>query len=451
MRVRSSLLFWLCAGLLAAGGGYLALRPRDPKPEPLAREAPGKVQELWFHSGYGGGLKGSGGLSALTGPTKMPALFEGILRHQMVVPGNLHADAPGAQPPAPPIDLESLRAAHTDRYLHAVLTGKPEDLALSQGLPRWEASVARGWLLNLGGLSAAARRALEGVPITANLAHGYHHAVPDRGMGFCTLHGLAVVAKQLVREGKARRILIVDLDHHEGNGTGAILLGEPGIWNLTLYGHPHSGPPGAENHLPVRIRHEDLARGEARDIHYLSAVAELLPPLLDRVKPDLVLYQAGMDPYDSAGITPRALGMRDAFVFALARSRGIPVTWVLAGGYADLETLVALHLGTVRAANQVLERVQPGQSLSMDGQDPYRWASSAGRVQFPDWRTQRKGPLKTTPAWALEPDGVVRFAAERAERFQEQRMPEAALKAAYEAVVGSGASAGAPRRSGRRP
>ncbi len=451
-RMRPLVLPWLLAVLALGSGAYLLLPPALPRPEPLASEPPGRVQEIWFHSGYGGGLKGGGGLSALTGPTKMPAVFEGLHRLGLVIPGNLHADAQGAMPPAPPMDLESLRATHTDRYLHALFTGKPPALACSQGLPGWEASVARGWLLNSGGLAAAAHRALAGVPITANLGHGYHHAGPDRGMGFCTIHGLAAVAKQLIREGKARRILIVDLDQHEGNGTGEILLGEPGIWNLTLFGHPHSGPPGSENHQPVRVHHEAFREGQERDVHYLSAVAAFLPAWLDRVKPDLVLYQAGMDPYDSAGITPKALAVRDAYVFAQARCRGIPVTWVLAGGYADFDILVTLHLGTVRAANQVLERVRPGLPLEEGAGDPYGWSVQAGRVRFPDWTAMRRGPLKVTPAQTLDVEGVRRFVEARRQLMEAQRMPEGVLKGAYDAVVGSASSVPTDSvRPGRRP
>jgi len=286
------------------------------------------------------------GMSPLTGPTKMPAIFEAIRRNQLVSPEQIHTDSPlviGRALEAPPIDLESLRQVHTDRYLKALFTGEPFYLATSQGLPLWNEDVARGWLLNVGGFYEAAQTALQKKTITANLGHGYHHATVNRGSAFCTINGLVVVAKRLIREGKANRVMIIDLDHHEGNGTAECIIGENSIWNVSIYGVYMGGPPSTGNNYVFQVQHREFEIGEKRDAHYLAGIAEILPELIRRQNPDLILYQAGMDPYDCAGISSKALAIRDAYVFALCRSMDKPVTWVLAGGYADIETLVDLH------------------------------------------------------------------------------------------------------------
>jgi acetoin utilization deacetylase AcuC-like enzyme len=406
--------------------------------------APKPKQEIWYHSGYPGGVVGpSSGMSARMGPTKMPVVFEAIRSQRLLPPGQIHVDASllsGAAAPAAPIDLASLRAVHSDRYLKAILTGTPKELACSQGLPSWSPSVARGWLLNLGGLYAAATAALEKKTITANLGHGYHHAGVNRGEGYCTLNGLAVVAKKLLREGRARRVMVVDLDQHEGNGTAACTIGEAGILNVSIYGSNMGGPPATENNLVLKVKHASHGAGQARDVNYLSAISSRLPDLIRRHNPDLILYQAGMDPHDCAGITPEALAVRDAYVFAVARSFGKPVTWVLAGGYSSLEMLRRLHTGTVRAANEVLARVRPGdriESSSSLGARPYSWSASAGKVSFPDWSTllqAQGGPKLELPGRMTEAQTRA-FVVERERLLQRERLLENDLQAAYRSLL----------------
>jgi acetoin utilization deacetylase AcuC-like enzyme len=405
-------------------------------PAEAGQEIPG--QEIWYHTGYPGGVEGPRrGMSALTGPTKMPAIFDAVWRNRLVEPKHLHADSPAVQgrsPAAPPIDLESLRAAHTDRYLKAVLTGEPRNLALSQGLPLWNQAIARGWLLNVGGLSAACEAALRKRSITGNLGHGYHHASMDRGMGFCTLNGLAIVALKIIREGKANRVMIIDLDQHEGNGTADILLGEPRIRHVSIYGSYMGGPPAAANNHVFQVQHGAFPGEKERDANYLSITSMTLPGLIRSQNPELILYQAGMDPHDGAGISARALAIRDAYVFALARSMHIPVTWVLAGGYSDLDTLVQLHTGTVRMANEVLARVKPGDRVDLRGKNPYDWSVQEKVVIFPDWKSiLNKNPGVSRPD-SMTDAQVQEFVAARQRLFRDQRLPKEEVQAAYQGL-----------------
>jgi len=425
--------FLLAALLMLAAGST------NPRPTVPAQGSAPMQQEIWYHTGYPGGVIGPDrGMSALTGPTKMPAIFEAIVQQRLVEPGAIHTDSPlvnGRSPSAPPIDLESLRAVHTDQYIKAILTGEPRALATSQGLPTWTEDIARGWLLNVGGLFAAAEAALHKRTITGNLGQGYHHASVDRGMGFCTINGLVVVAKKLIRQRAARRIMIVDLDHHEGNGTAELIIGDERIWNVSIYGSYMGGPPAARNNHVLRVDHEAVDLGPKRDANYLAAISGTLPPLLHRHHPDLILYQAGMDPYDGAGISPAALAIRDAYVFALARTRSTPVVWALAGGYADLHTLVRLHTQTARMANEVLAHVAPANRIQHTGTDPYRWEVSAGLVRFPDWLSSTDGPPRVGNHDLMSDAEAREFAAARERLRQEQRLPEEEVVSAYHRLV----------------
>ncbi len=398
-------------------------------------------QEIWYHTGYPGGVVGSkSGMSALTGPTKMPIIFEAIWRNRLVPPEQIHTDHPmviGRSTGAPPIDLKSLRQVHTDRYLKALLTGEPLSLATSQGLPLWSENIARGWLLNVGGLYAAAQTALLKKTITANLGHGYHHARVHRGSGFCTINGLVVVAKRLIREGRASRVMIIDLDHHEGDGTAECIIGYSPIWNVTLYGSYMGGPLSSENNHPVQVQHGAFELGEKRDANYLAAISEILPERIRRQNPDLILYQAGMDPFDGAGISKKALAIRDAYVFALARALHKPVTWVLAGGYADMDTLVELHTGTVRMANEVLAKVDPDDRIEHRGKNPYEWVVQKGTVSFPDWKSILGGKPRLHRPPPFSESQLKEFIASRSGLFQEERLPDEEISSAYQKLLQS--------------
>jgi len=398
-------------------------------------------QEIWYHTGYPGGVVGSRtGMSALTGPTKMPAIFEAIWRNQLISPEQIHTDHPaviGRALEAPPIDLESLRQVHTDRYLKALFTGEPIHLATSQGLPFWNEDVAKGWLLNVGGFYVAAQTAIQKNTITANLGHGYHHATVNRGSAFCTINGLVVVAKKLIREGKANRVMIIDLDHHEGNGTAECIIGEDRIWNVSIYGTYMGGPLSTGNNHVFQVQHREFEIGEKRDAHYLAVISEILPKLIRRQNPDLILYQAGMDPYDGAGISAKALAIRDAYVFALSRSMNKPVTWVLAGGYADMDTLVDLHTGTVRMANEVLAAVKPGDKVEHHGKKPYRWFVEKGVIRFPDWRSLIGGQRRISQPSFLTERQIEEFVASRKRLLQEERLMDDEIYSPYRRLFAS--------------
>jgi acetoin utilization deacetylase AcuC-like enzyme len=169
--------------------------------------------------------------------------------------------------------------------------------------------------------------------IAANLAGGTHHAFPDRGEGFCVLNDVAVAVRLLRFSGRARRILVLDLDVHQGNGTAAALSDEAGVTTFSLH---------AEKNYPWRkvpsTRDAGLPDGVGDDA-YLRVLADELPGLLDRSRADLAFYLAGVDPtagdrYGRLSLTREGLRRRDRLVLRSLRDAGMPVTLLLSGGYA---------------------------------------------------------------------------------------------------------------------
>ena len=258
-----------------------------------------------------------------------------------------------------PVTVDDLLRVHTAAYVRAIATGEPRALAESQKFP-WSPTLAEAVRWTNGGCIAAVGAALES-GVAGNLASGFHHAHADHGEGFCTFNGLVVALEHFRAEGKIRRGLIVDLDLHYGNGTVSLLQSRPGFHNLSVYGswydanraHRDVGTtraPDSENCVSVPVP------AGTDGASYLRLVESALGPAIDRARPEVILYQAGADPYREDPYSPLDLGLedlleRDRRVFAAAHDAGIPIAWVLAGGYTkDLDRVVEVHVNTARAA-----------------------------------------------------------------------------------------------------
>ncbi|MBC7504358.1 MAG: histone deacetylase, partial [Sandarakinorhabdus sp.] len=198
--------------------------------------------------------------------------------------------------------------------------------------------VARRTLAVAGGTYGAALHALA-FGYAANGAGGSHHALPDGGAGYCVTNDLAIAANRLVAEGAARRILIVDLDVHQGDGSAVIFAGRDDVLTFSMH---------AAKNFPVRkarsFRDVELPDGMG-DADYLAVLAAELVPLL-ALAPDLVLFQAGVDPHsdDRLGrlnLSDGGLAARDALVVTACRARGIAIASTLGGGYGADRMVVA--------------------------------------------------------------------------------------------------------------
>ncbi|AKM11004.1 histone deacetylase family protein [Croceicoccus naphthovorans] len=200
--------------------------------------------------------------------------------------------------------------------------------------------------LSPGGTWLAARLACRH-GFAANSAGGSHHALAETGAGYCVFNDLAVAANRLIEEGDASRILILDLDVHQGDGTAALMAGRADIFTMSLH---------AEKNFPTRKARSslDIALPDAAgDGAYLEALGSALPQVLDHFAPEIVLLQAGVDAHadDKLGrlaLTDGGLIARDQMVAAEARLRGLPLASTLGGGYGkDREAVAARHARTM--------------------------------------------------------------------------------------------------------
>jgi acetoin utilization deacetylase AcuC-like enzyme len=252
-----------------------------------------------------------------------------------------------------PIDLESLLLVHDQAYVRGVVElSLPPEAVRRIGMPNTESVAARARAAT-GGTLLAARLALEH-GIACNTAGGSHHAQAETGAGFCVFNDVAVAARRLQAEGRVGQVLVVDLDVHQGDGTARIFANDPSVFTFSMHAEKNFPSRKAVSDLDV-----DLPDGMGDDA-YLEKLGALLPELLGRVAPDLVFFNAGVDPHadDRLGrlsLSDEGLARREAFVLGSCLEREIPVAGVIGGGYdADIDRLAHRHALLHRAAREAL-------------------------------------------------------------------------------------------------
>jgi acetoin utilization deacetylase AcuC-like enzyme len=251
-----------------------------------------------------------------------------------------------------PIEETALKSVHDPVYVDAVRTGAPRHLAESNGFP-WDPGIWRAVCMSSGGSVAASVHALQSRGNAGSLSSGLHHARRAFGAGFCTFNGLALSAKAALDAG-ARRVLIIDLDAHVGDGTLELIQDWPSVAHIYITVTPWEFHPGDPDRCTLDV---------------IMDVAEYLPTLSRRLRRveieelDLCIYNAGMDVHADCevgglpGMTLEVIRQREHTVFDWAARAGVPVAFVLAGGYVGArltrDRLVALHRLTIEAAARV--------------------------------------------------------------------------------------------------
>jgi acetoin utilization deacetylase AcuC-like enzyme len=248
---------------------------------------------------------------------------------------------------------DDLALVHDPEYLDKVRNGTLTAAEIATLELPWSREMVDGFRMMVGGTVLAARQTLDGPgQAAANIGGGLHHGFARHGEGFCVFNDVAVAIRRLTADGRVRRVAVIDLDVHHGNGTAAIFARDPNVFTFSMHqehNYPVIKPPGT---LDIGLQNG------TRDEEYLEKLEGALPAVCAS-NPDLVFYLAGADPYrhDQLGglsLTFDGLRRRDSLVFSAARQAGVPVTITLAGGYASrLDDTVAIHVATIEAACEV--------------------------------------------------------------------------------------------------
>jgi acetoin utilization deacetylase AcuC-like enzyme len=301
---------------------------------------------------------------------------------QQLLIGKHAAEAEDFVRPLPARD-EDVRLAHTEEYVRKLregeLSGKEEIL---MEIPFSPELVQSFWTHAGGSIRAAELALRDGVAI--NLGGGFHHAFADHGEGFCMINDIAIAILRMFQDRKASRVMVLDCDVHQGNGTAAIFNPQAApahattAWSAALVQPPRSvsvkeAPAGdvftislhQENNYPYWKPASSLdinLPDGTTDAEYLSWLDNALTSAFRQFDPDLIAYVAGADPYaqDQLGglaLTMGGLKQRDEMVFGTAKSHGVPIFSVFAGGYArHVEDTVVIHCNTVLAAKEVFSQ-----------------------------------------------------------------------------------------------
>ena len=276
-----------------------------------------------------------------------------------------------------PAPREWIEAAHDPDYVDEVLAASvPRDKERRIGFAV-SAAVAYRASHVVGGTWLAAQIALER-GFAANTAGGSHHALAASGAGYCVFNDLAITALRLVEDGRVARVMVVDCDVHQGDGTAALLAGRSDITTYSIH---------AEKNFPLRKARStlDVALPDGTgDSAYLEVLEATLAPMLDREGPGLVLYQAGVDPFggDRLGrlaLSEAGLVARERLIARLMIARGIPLASTVGGGYGDDALEIARrHVGAILTLGEAL-----------DGKVAV--APPAHETRLADHRTEHKG------------------------------------------------------------
>tara|TARA_R110002020_G_scaffold188940_8_gene387860 strand:- start:528 stop:1367 length:840 start_codon:yes stop_codon:yes gene_type:complete len=247
---------------------------------------------------------------------------------------------------------ENILAVHTKEYFKSLLNLTLDKSAARKiGFPLSETLVKRGRIISQGTIDCCEYALKYGIAM--NIAGGTHHSYADHGEGFCLFNDQAIAAKYLLKKGLANRILIVDLDVHQGNGTAKIFENEDSIFTFSMH--------GAGNY-PFKKEKSDLdiaVPDGSGDEVYLKILKETLPKLISEQKPDFIFYLSGVDILETDKLgrlncTVEGCKERDRFVLQICKDLNIPVEVSMGGGYSpEIKIIIEAHANTFRLAQEI--------------------------------------------------------------------------------------------------
>ena len=281
---------------------------------------------------------------------RFPMVKYSMLRERVAATGIC---APGELRAPRAVSNKEILRSHERGYLRRVVTGTLTGKEVRRiGFPWSERMVERSQRASGGTLGACFAALEDG--FAANLAGGTHHAFADRGEGYCVFNDSAIAARAVQAEGLVERVVIVDTDVHQGNGTAAILHGDPSVFTFSIHGVKNFPFHKEESDLDVALP------DSADDSEFLEALEGGLERALEESRAELAIYLAGADPFEDdrlgrLSVTKEGLAERDRLVLESCRERGLPVAVTMAGGYArDVEDTVDIHFQSIERAARLL-------------------------------------------------------------------------------------------------
>jgi acetoin utilization deacetylase AcuC-like enzyme len=252
----------------------------------------------------------------------------------------------------PLLEEDLLLLTHSETYWNKLsqLSLSPKEIR-KIGFPLTPQLITRGRIIASGTLHCALHALDQGVSL--NIAGGTHHSFKDHGEGFCVFNDVAIASNYLLEKKGFTRILIVDLDVHQGNGNASIFQNDPRVFTFSMHG---------EKNYPLRKEQSDLDIGLADhtdDKTYLKILKDTLPRLLDWVQPEIIFYISGVDVLATdklgrLGMTLSGCKERDRFVVQMAKQNGVPIAISMGGGYSTrLADIVEAHANTFRVAQEL--------------------------------------------------------------------------------------------------
>jgi len=274
---------------------------------------------------------------------KYPLLRQRVIETNLVEPAKMIIP--------PPATTTELLLVHQADYLEKVFHGYLSEREIRRiGFP-WSPQMVERARRSVGGTISACRSALnEG--IAANLAGGTHHAYPDHGEGYCVFNDVAVAARVMQREGRVHKVVIIDCDVHQGNGSAAIFQGDESVFTFSIHGAKNF--PFHKETSSLDIALPDGTGDEA----YLEALEPGIEETIERSEADLAIYVSGADPFSGDRLGHMALSKdglirRDRLVLSMCWQAGLPVAITMAGGYAKaVEDTVDIHFNTLQIAEE---------------------------------------------------------------------------------------------------
>ncbi len=254
------------------------------------------------------------------------------------------------QPCLEEIILWTHEKTYLEKLLHQTLTPSEQRKI---GFPQSRELTERELIITQGTIDCCYSAIKNGIAL--NVAGGTHHAFADRGEGFCLLNDHSVAANYLLQKKLAKKILIIDLDVHQGNGTAKLFENEPKVFTFSMHG---------QHNYPFHKEKSDLDIPLADGINdntYLDILSETLPKLFEQVKPDFCFFQSGVDilktdKYGKLKVTLQGCKQRDRIVFSHAKRHCIPCVVSMGGGYSpDIRNIVEAHCNTFRTAFDIYE------------------------------------------------------------------------------------------------